>query len=868
MSNNRRRPDSNGSSRKTLGSSKSPEDPSINRKSLGEPRDSLVNQFRESNRRSSSGTGRRVPADSSDDVKERTRSNLPSKTESSQSPTNNSGVLSRSITRKAQNDGTGQKALHGSPHLNNVGTCKSTSNLSTSLTLRSKPTSKEKAEKGSSMILARNLKQIMHSNIYLICYKVKDNSGPLGSSSKASALTPQGNILKTLTQMNFGPDVVSAITDNKECLVIFSRSQSDITVPGSSSMFLKIANLQWLDILHFIHCGEPLKEGTDKHAISSVLKMLLEQRRTVDDCNVVKARSSTLLGIRSRGHSQINGLKGGSRSLVDVMDDFLAAHGENLHGLEIYLKGQSVRVGQKQEQTTASDTSPPKTIVGLARPADAHGSKLNSPPQVTKYGGGSNDVKFYFKSTASDRYKYDTVTKYFEEEKKQKLLRQTLPVVNIGTRSKPVYIPPERCTLLDMHRSTASELSLGDVADIVSTTNIPDWINNIDGKGEIRYSGLKLPLERDLKDCEVSMTAESLMVPHRIRGEPLLEYAKGKEVRPVTGAWKTESVTLTPNTNPLKMAVLLIGASQWTASEQVTSTINALRDRISHHCLVLHKFITPHRSVAIEPHGKFDKNAQDAVQSELKRLAQEADLILTVLSSETQPLYDYIKRQCDIERGIHNICVTASRFASDSNGYFLHIALKLNLKTVAKTNTITPPRKPADSVKGVAAIVASCDGTLSQWPSDIRILDKKPLHEVLADLVNNRLKLWKEKRQFPPKKVIIYHKGLSDKACADEISSFQKAIKDVKMTLMAVNKDHHARLEPARSFCSSLSSSSESNAAIIIRTKSEAKTGNSSYKDTAAAQHRPRKNSSSRATLSCTTTSSQPIAAGDRSLKI
>ena len=418
-----------------------------------------------------------------------------------------------------------------------------------------------------------------------------------------------------------------------------------------------------------------------------------------------------------------------------------------------------------------------------------------------------------------------------------------LPVVNVGTRSRPVYIPPECCTLLDQHGGAASDLSFGDVADIVSTANIPKWINNVDGKGEIRYPGLKRSLERDLENCEVCMTADSLVVPCRVRDEPVLEYTHGKEVQPLARAWKMDSVTLTPSKNCLRVAVLLIGASQWTASNQVASTIHILRDRMKNHGIALHKIITPHRSVAME-HRKLTKDVQNGIHNELKCLAKDADLVITVLPFEMRPLYDYIKRECDIERGIHNICVIAPQFASNSNGYFFHIALKLNLKSggqnqvlkadqrkaidLSKTmvvgiNTIAPPTKSANGAKGVAAIVASIDGTLSQWPADFQILDNKPLHETLCDLLKTLLELWKEKHGSPPQTVIVYRTGLSPNSCAEEISSFQK-IHNTKMTLIAVNKDHCARIEPLPASYSSLNpSASSKNTGIIIRTKLSAR---------------------------------------------
>ena len=712
--------------------------------------------------------------------------------------------------------------------------------LTSSLALRQKPQIKVN---GSSMILTHNLKQTMLSSYYLLCYNVKFHHGSPNNGPKGCNSLSLENSIKNFIQAYSHQDIVGAMTEFSDH-VVFLCSSGDVGLEKSMQKgpldLAMFAKLQWGDLLHFIHSTESPKT---KDAIIDILKMFLSQRRALGNSNIAKARSSTLLEVRSSKHVRTIGSKEEKKhSAATVMQRFLSADPDNIHGLEIYLKGQHVQIDQKQDQIPGSSAKTRKTITGLARLDDGLASKTTLPPQVTKYGGDCNDVSFYLASSRGGPDDYVTLAWYFEH-KGQSIEATDLPVINVGTRLRPVYFPPELCTVLDQQMSTASEFSFGDIADLVSTATIPKWIHNINAKDDIRYPGLKQSLERNLPECQISMTLGSLAVPCRMRTAPLIEYAKGKEVRPDAGTWKMDSITLAPSKQSLKVSILLIGSTQWTASGKVINTLKQLGNRLSHHGLTHHQIVEPHNSVAMD-NQRLDKHVQNQIESSLKSLASNADLVVTVLPFEMKPLYDYIKRQSDIESGIHNICVIASRLAGDNNGYFFHIALKLNLKSggqnqVLKPNqrniikldktmivgldTITPPKKAASGSKGIAAIVASSNGSLSHWPADFQVLEDKPLQEQLTHLLKRRLNLWKRSNGHAPQNVLIYHNGLSDKCCTDEVSSFQKAC-GVPMTLVAVNKDHQAKFEPlSSSFETTAPKPTSEDVGVIVRTKRDSR---------------------------------------------
>lgn len=74
--------------------------------------------------------------------------------------------------------------------------------------------------------------------------------------------------------------------------------------------------------------------------------------------------------------------------------------------------------------------------------------------------------------------------------------------------------------------------------------------------------------------------------------------------------------------------------------------------------------------------GKVDKSLEDSNHTELDNLDKnpgnfKPDSILVVLPDDERPLYDSVKRQCDIELGIQNICLVSNGLASNQNGYYL-----------------------------------------------------------------------------------------------------------------------------------------------------------------------------------------------------
>jgi eukaryotic translation initiation factor 2C len=128
---------------------------------------------------------------------------------------------------------------------------------------------------------------------------------------------------------------------------------------------------------------------------------------------------------------------------------------------------------------------------------------------------------------------------------------------------------------------------------------------------------------------------------------------------------------------------------------------------------------------------------------------------------------------------------------------------------------VTHP-SPGSSSKApsVAAIVASVDEWLGQWPADIRIQPAQ--QEIVADLdamFKSRLLLWRERNQSLPENILVYRDGVSegqyDIVLDQELPALRAACKTVypataikagkpHMTFIIVGKRHNTRFYPTK----------------------------------------------------------------------
>ncbi|KAL8879092.1 MAG: hypothetical protein Q9198_003229 [Flavoplaca austrocitrina] len=481
-----------------------------------------------------------------------------------------------------------------------------------------------------------------------------------------------------------------------------------------------------------------------------------------------------------------------------------------------YIEGLRIGMEQFHDIQPPEDTAKVNTITGLARPDVSRNSQRPYPARVQRYGGESKDVEFCHKPRGQRKGQYITVFDYFTKIKHKAVFQDDLPVINMGTRKARaggLSLEYERF----MHMVSSG---------ITNEANMPRWLSNGIVNDETRSSGLKLPLAENLKNCQITMICATLINPCRVKTAPAIVYSGHERFSPRAGTWTIDQTGLTLNNNNnnsnarCKVAVLMFGSSRWVADEKITDTLQSLHGQLGPFSIGLVSTSSPLK-VALRD-NKIGPELENEIKGNVLDMAKDnVAAVVFMLPSRSKPIFEYIKRLCDLDLGIHSVCIDAHKLAAADNdrGYCFQTALKLNMKMGGQNQRLgsQPLRSislrstmivgidvmmptPIDNKrpKSVVLMVSSIDPDISQWPASVQVArNKDSTAQAVKHLLSTRIELWKKKNTTSPENVIVYHKGLTENMGTDKAASIRKATgNQANITLIAVNKDH--RHQPQR----------------------------------------------------------------------
>lgn len=178
-----------------------------------------------------------------------------------------------------------------------------------------------------------------------------------------------------------------------------------------------------------------------------------------------------------------------------------------------------------------------------------------------------------------------------------------------------------------------------------------------------------------------------------------------------------------------------------------------------------------------------------AIGMRLKEIAGAGNQLLVIILPDVDaPLYKRVKTLADQTYGLHTICCVGQKLAKDRgrDQYIANVALKINLK-IGGINQILEPRNlhvvdqnktmvlgidvthpspgSAKNAPSVAAMVASVDKFLGQWPAHLRIqAGRQEMVDDLGEMLKSRLALWRTKGNHTalPENLLIYRDGVSE----------------------------------------------------------------------------------------------------------
>ncbi|KAI5925020.1 ribonuclease H-like domain-containing protein [Camillea tinctor] len=545
--------------------------------------------------------------------------------------------------------------------------------------------------------------------------------------------------------------------------------------------------------------------------------------------------------------------------------------------LQKFMKGIKIRSTHLKEKKNKSGKVivKRKTIYGFASPND--GSRLEHPPNVRTFAAGPKDVQFWLdenppssseapsassptgkkkggkgkgkgkgpepagkSTTASGRY--ISVYDFFATKHGIRIENPQLPVINVGTKDNPSYLPLQVCVILPdapAHKQLDSTQTQNMVRFAVRKPN--ENAISITTKGR-EVAGLSPATNPRLATFGITISSGLITVPGRVLICPKVLYKQNLPAQIRGASWNMVSNN---NSSSFKFNAAGARLEKWSClcvnmRDQYPNAWffndNSLKAVVNEFHRVLldtgMAVAAPLPPKIVELRG--DGTEDPELEKQLAGAASKLQLLLVILPTGPIPVYNRIKQLCDVKYGIHTICSVGSKIAKCQDQYLRNEALKVNLKlggnnqavnatnlsVIAEKKTMVvgidvthPSPGSRASAPSVAAMVATIDDSLGQWPGILGIQEKSRQEMVsnLEGMLTSRLDLWHKKQKTLPENILVYRDGVSEgqyqtvleeelpllrAACEKKYPPADQKKGLPRMTVIIVGKRHHTRFYP------------------------------------------------------------------------
>ncbi|KAJ5640648.1 hypothetical protein N7528_000273 [Penicillium herquei] len=526
-------------------------------------------------------------------------------------------------------------------------------------------------------------------------------------------------------------------------------------------------------------------------------------------------------------------------NMTDLTDAFVETHGEDRDGYNRFVKGLAVELvhlpGYDKLSPRHKERPQKRYIWGVATPRDGEGPNK---PKVMRVASSPINVSFWEtdkNDETGQKGKYTTVFDYFKRTyPKYKL--GSRPVLNLGTKQRPVYVPQEVCKVPKGQIFNGELCTSQRQAMIKFSCRRPP-----DNFESIMHDGLKvMGIENGcVREANLEISKQMIGVPGRILNPPNLKYG-GKSVKPFNGSWNLKEFKFTqmPEYRPWGVFVFANKAKwprvsdNWKARSQPEQSIAEFRN-----CLASLGFSWRPQDIT---------HVHTYTQSDYRQVIEKAFIstidpktkknrylfMLVLMFDNEEKVFNFIKWQGDVRFGILTHCAKIEKFIGADRQYMANNAMKVNLKLggvcqsldapyrfMQKAKTmivgldVTHPATGADpkNFPSIAAIVASTDGRLGQWPGETRVQqERKEMITDLGPMLEGRIMRWFALNKVLPENIIIYRDGVSEgqynTVMKYEITQIRSMCerrygrgKGPNLTFIIVTKRHHVRFFPTKS---------------------------------------------------------------------
>ncbi|OAQ64402.2 RNA interference and silencing protein [Pochonia chlamydosporia 170] len=555
-----------------------------------------------------------------------------------------------------------------------------------------------------------------------------------------------------------------------------------------------------------------------------------------------------------------------------LMTEYMAVNGPNTARLANFVKRVSVNVTHIVRRNRAGEPIKRiKVIRDFARVDD--GRNQEHPPIVPHFGAGPRDVKFFVTDTAgstagpsrtvpgagpsttgkskkkkaakgptgpavptASQGRYVSVYDHFKNTYHITIRDPTLPVINVGSREMPSYLPPEVCVVLPGQPAN-KQLTPSQLQQMIkfAVRRPAQNAQSITASG-VRTLGVD-PINSTLAAFGIHVSRNLLAVPGRVLNCPAVKYKGDKTVASRLGSWNMQFVQFAVPKQLSRWTWLWISLQgmrdPWRNIMELKSSLGAFRNVLQRLGLVTAECLDGIHITVNQDNA--DSEIDTAIQRFAKGKSIPPQLLLVILPSDIAAIYKRVKADCDVRGGLLNVCVVAKKFFNANEQYYANVAMKVNLKlggqnhyvdksklgilsegkTMVVGIDVTHPSPGSSSqAPSVASIAASIDGNLAQWPADLRIQTAR--QEMVAGLdamFQGRLRLWRKHNGRYPDNILVCRDGVSegqyDQVLDQELPAMRSACKEIypadatkqglpHFTIVIVGKRHNTRFYPTR----------------------------------------------------------------------
>jgi len=333
-----------------------------------------------------------------------------------------------------------------------------------------------------------------------------------------------------------------------------------------------------------------------------------------------------------------------------------------------------------------------------------------------------------------------------------------------------------------------------------------------------------------------------ITVAARVLAAPRIKYRDEHSINPRFGSWNMASVKFQTGSNlgPWTYVYLRSNRSRDRFGEaDLSKTVVKFKDFLIRSVVNAGGLVIPAPPAVDLVDGQDGLNDQN-IKNLFKMLYESKHnprprFVLCVLPFNDVAIYNSIKTVADTKAGIHTVCVVGQKFMKDQrqDQYFGNISLKFNLKAGGVNQILDPPKMGViaegktmvvgidvthpspgskDGAPSVAAVVASIDKVLAQWPCTFNVQEsRKEMVSALEGMILSRLRLWQKHNKQLPDNVLVYRDGVSEgqfqQVLDDELPLIRNACRQIypaiatnqgfpKVTIIICGKRHHTRFYP------------------------------------------------------------------------